>query len=1305
MVFTYNACLPYNRRPLLPALAAASYYCYPVANMFSFICTHIGHPNLNLTPEEKRVFYKLFQAADKTNLGVVTGEVAVSFFEKTSLPPETLGLIWQIADTQNRGLLTPSGFGVVMRLIGHAQAGRAPTEELALQPGPLPKFSGLTKDIMEPTPQAPPVTSSPPPGSGPVRVPPLAPEDITKFTSLFERSEVHNGLLSGESAKQIFERARLPNEVLGRIWNLADTKQRGALDATEFIIAMHLLSAYRNGTMRVLPQALPPGLYDAAARRGGARTSTGSRSSSDVPPVPAIPKQFSGSGPQRAQSPLNRAPQFLSTISVQSTGGDWTITPQEKAHFDTVFTTIDKANLGYITGDQAVEFFTNAQLPEETLASIWDLADIDSDGQLSKDEFAVAMYLVRQQRTTREPLPQALPPALIPPSMRRQAAPGPAPQIVPQNTAQRSAAEDLFGLDVFGPPVQAVQTTGGSNTATQPSPSSPTRSPLSGSATASATSTFKPFVPSSTFGQSLTPHTTGLSNVPVQQRSPPPSADDLLADVDLEASKKVSQESVDLANLSNQIGSLSREMQNVQGKRAAAEQDLTQNSQQKKDFEARLAQARTMYEQEARDFKALEDRLAASRTETRKLQQDFALIEASRQDLQNQYNQLNAALDADQRENASLKEQIREANAQVSQLKPLLEKARSAARQQKGLVAINKKQLATVEGERDRMQGEIDSTTREVDELQRQASEIPSPVSQPPPVASPAPSTASQTNPFFRRTTSMSENSFAPPPPSSSQEPSKDPQSVFDNVFGPSFTVPATSTPPPPTSFRTEPLAQQQTFTATGPEKASGPSGSLTPSSSPTSVDPPPPPQSRQISSSQLPIEGHHSSEASSVKPSPPASRFGASVTSEREASSSTKSPFDIEEPNPDATQDKPPTVSERSTSRIRQEPETSDIPGSFPAEPTQPESESESTKKDASFDELFGGITHARSPSQKANDFEEAFAAMKVKTGGGESGFPEVPAEKPKEGTSEFPPIREFDDDEESTDSEAAKGFDDDFSPVSPPRHNEPVSTVIISPEPFTSPVPGTSFPGINGEGPSRAVPPAAAPASNGLTHVGKHDTGNSQPALPVKKAAVPDFEAAFAGLELAPAKEADDDEDDEEDDDDFESPFNKDSSNFDMTFDSPGAPSKPSTMADATAGTSSGNNTMNTGFLVDSNRQLSTSPFALKSGSANPPAPVPGNGSQDWDALFSALDSSKTPNDVTDKPTTSEGAQPSDSDNLASFPQPPGKEAKPPGWALSADTGEDDLILQRLTGMGYPRDESLAALEKFDYNIDKVG
>lgn len=48
--------------------------------------------------------------------------------------------IWQIADKENRGLLTPSGFSIVLRLIGHAQAGRVPSDELALQS----KLSGVS---------------------------------------------------------------------------------------------------------------------------------------------------------------------------------------------------------------------------------------------------------------------------------------------------------------------------------------------------------------------------------------------------------------------------------------------------------------------------------------------------------------------------------------------------------------------------------------------------------------------------------------------------------------------------------------------------------------------------------------------------------------------------------------------------------------------------------------------------------------------------------------------------------------------------------------------------------------------------------------------------------------------------------------------------------------------------------------------------------------------------------------------------------------------------------------------------------
>lgn len=39
--------------------------------------------------------------------------------------------IWSIVDYENRGLLTPVGFGMVLRLIGHAQAGAPISYQIA----------------------------------------------------------------------------------------------------------------------------------------------------------------------------------------------------------------------------------------------------------------------------------------------------------------------------------------------------------------------------------------------------------------------------------------------------------------------------------------------------------------------------------------------------------------------------------------------------------------------------------------------------------------------------------------------------------------------------------------------------------------------------------------------------------------------------------------------------------------------------------------------------------------------------------------------------------------------------------------------------------------------------------------------------------------------------------------------------------------------------------------------------------------------------------------------------------------------
>ena len=111
----------------------------------------------------------------------------------------------------------------------------------------------------------------------------------------------------------------------------------------------------------------------------------------------------------------------LSQKNIQATtiAEPWSIDPAYKARLDSIFATIDKSDQGFITGEQSVEFFAQSKLNESELAQIWDLADINSDGHLDRDEFAVAMHLIKQRRaSTYNNIPGVLPIALIPPAMR-----------------------------------------------------------------------------------------------------------------------------------------------------------------------------------------------------------------------------------------------------------------------------------------------------------------------------------------------------------------------------------------------------------------------------------------------------------------------------------------------------------------------------------------------------------------------------------------------------------------------------------------------------------------------------------------------------------------------------------------------------------------------------------------------------------------------------------------------------------------------------------------------------------------------
>ncbi|XP_009183962.1 EH domain-containing protein 1 isoform X2 [Papio anubis] len=95
---------------------------------------------------------------------------------------------------------------------------------------------------------------------------------------------------------------------------------------------------------------------------------------------------------------------------------EWVV-GKDKPTYDEIFYTLSPVN-GKITGANAKKEMVKSKLPNTVLGKIWKLADVDKDGLLDDEEFALANHLIKVKLEGHE-LPADLPPHLVPPSKRR----------------------------------------------------------------------------------------------------------------------------------------------------------------------------------------------------------------------------------------------------------------------------------------------------------------------------------------------------------------------------------------------------------------------------------------------------------------------------------------------------------------------------------------------------------------------------------------------------------------------------------------------------------------------------------------------------------------------------------------------------------------------------------------------------------------------------------------------------------------------------------------------------------------------
>jgi EH domain-containing protein 1 len=105
--------------------------------------------------------------------------------------------------------------------------------------------------------------------------------------------------------------------------------------------------------------------------------------------------------------------------SSSAPGSGWVVNDARKAEYSNIFYTLESSG-GKASGgacQPAMVRRANNQFPNAILGKIWDLADIDGDGCLDQDEFAVAMWLIDEAKKGSMP-PDELPDECKPPSKR-----------------------------------------------------------------------------------------------------------------------------------------------------------------------------------------------------------------------------------------------------------------------------------------------------------------------------------------------------------------------------------------------------------------------------------------------------------------------------------------------------------------------------------------------------------------------------------------------------------------------------------------------------------------------------------------------------------------------------------------------------------------------------------------------------------------------------------------------------------------------------------------------------------------------
>lgn len=122
-------------------------------------------------------------------------------------------------------------------------------------------------------------------------------------------------------------------------------------------------------------------------------------------------------GQQKEANPFASGSDQIGNASYSGTGKEtWAISGPMKSAADAVFHALPLVNKK-ASGGVVRPVMVKSALPQAQLRAIWELSDIDKDGHLDHEEFAVCYFLLREASNGKA-TPEKIPLAIVPPSKR-----------------------------------------------------------------------------------------------------------------------------------------------------------------------------------------------------------------------------------------------------------------------------------------------------------------------------------------------------------------------------------------------------------------------------------------------------------------------------------------------------------------------------------------------------------------------------------------------------------------------------------------------------------------------------------------------------------------------------------------------------------------------------------------------------------------------------------------------------------------------------------------------------------------------